>query len=70
MSTSKTPTFIGIQELAQRTGAPMSWLRREAREQRLPYLRAGNRLLFNPEAVESALIDRARRSPEAAEAQK
>ena len=48
----------------------MSWLRREAHEHRLPFLRAGNRLLFNPDAVESVLIKRARRSPEAAESQK
>ena len=35
------------------------WLRREARAGRVPCLKAGRTLLFDPEAVEAALIKRA-----------
>ena len=52
-------TFIPLQRLAQRLGLPAAWLRAEAEAGRIPSLRAGRRLLFNPEAVEDALIERA-----------
>lgn len=39
---------------------PAKWLRSEADAQRLPHLKAGSRLLFNPDAVEAALVARAK----------
>jgi len=53
-------TFIPLHALSQRLGLPAAWIRAEARAGRIPHLRAGRRLMFNPDAVESILIDRAR----------
>ena len=55
-------TFIPLQRLAQRLGLPAAWLKAEAEAGGIPSLRAGRRLLFNPEAVEHALIERANES--------
>jgi len=44
----------------RRYGLSMAWLRREARAGRIPSFRAGRRLLFDPDAVEASLIERAR----------
>ena len=52
-------TFVSIHELAERTGLPVAWLRDEARSSRLPYFRAGRRILFNLESVERKLLERA-----------
>ncbi len=52
--------------LAQRLyhfGVSASWLRAEAEAGRLPCLRVGKRLLFDPEAVEAELIRRAAQKP-------
>jgi len=52
-----------LRDLAQRFrryGLSMAWLRREARAGRIPSFRAGRRLLFDPDAVEAALIERAK----------
>lgn len=57
--------FISLQELARRTGLPTAWLRAEAGVGRLPSLIAGRRLMFNLEAVESALLDRVDERPAA-----
>jgi hypothetical protein len=45
---------------------PAPWLRGEALAGRIPCLRIGRRLLFNPEAVERALAERAASSREVA----
>lgn len=37
----------------------MAWLRREAKAGRIPCLRVGRRLLFNTDAVERLLAERA-----------
>jgi excisionase family DNA binding protein len=47
--------LISLAELSDLTGLPMAWLRREADEGRLPYLRVGRRRMFDPEAVRAAL---------------
>ena len=45
--------------LARRLNLPKSWLENEAREGRIPCLVVGRRRLFNPEAVERTLAERA-----------
>lgn len=45
-------------ELAERTGLPVAWLKREADEGRLPCIRVGRRRYFDAEAVEQALLKR------------
>ncbi len=52
--------FISLQRLAQRLGLPAAWLKSEAEAGRIPSLRAGRRLVFNSEAVEQTLIERAK----------
>jgi hypothetical protein len=39
----------------------MKWLRDEAEAGRIPHLKAGKALLFDPEAVERVLVERAGR---------
>jgi hypothetical protein len=41
-------------------GLTQSWLKAEAEAGRIPYFRAGRRMLFDPEAVEQVLLKRAR----------
>jgi hypothetical protein len=58
--------FVPLRRAATRLGVPASWLRAEALAGRVPYLRAGRRMLFNPRAIEAVLLDRAagmKRSP-------
>ena len=38
---------------------PVKWLREEAEAGRIPHVKAGRVLLFNPDAVESVLAERA-----------
>lgn len=54
-------------ELSERMNIPMAWLRREADAGRIPCLRAGRRRLFNPEAVERALAEKAAQGAECRE---
>jgi excisionase family DNA binding protein len=61
-------TVLPLYRLAARLRLPAGWLRQEAMAGRLPCLRIGRRLLFNKEAVERALADRAASSREAAHA--
>ena len=46
---------------ARRFRVPVAWLRQEAEAGRVPHLKAGRVLLFDPEAVEAVLLDRAQR---------
>jgi len=48
--------------MARRLRVPATWLRAEAYAGRLPHLRAGTSLLFDPEAVERVLHERLRDS--------
>lgn len=45
--------------MARRLRVPAKWLAREADAGRVPCLRAGNRLLFNEDAVMNRLVERA-----------
>jgi excisionase family DNA binding protein len=53
--------FTNSTTAARLLGVPEAWLKREAREGRVPCLRAGRRLLFDVSAVEQALSERAYR---------
>jgi hypothetical protein len=57
---------LSLARMARRIGVTAGWLRAEADAGRVPCLRAGNRYLFSPAAVELALADRAARQQEAA----
>lgn len=54
--------LVNLRDLARhfrKFGITQAWLRNEAEAERLPYLRAGRRMLFNITAVEEALLKRA-----------
>ena len=53
------PRLVTLHELARYLRLKPSWLRGEADADRIPCLRAGSRRLFNLEAVEKALLERA-----------
>lgn len=55
-------TFIPLHALSQRLGLPVAWLKAEAIAGRIPSLRISRRFMFNPNAVEQNLINRARAS--------
>lgn len=59
MSAVAAPTFVTLPRLASRVGLPAAWLRAEAEAGRLPHLRIGRFLRFDPKAVELALTARA-----------
>ncbi len=54
-----TNAYVSAIELAHELGLPLAWLKAEAKAGRIPSLQVGRRLLFNPEAVERVLLDRA-----------
>ena len=56
---TNTTKLISVRGLADRLKLPAAWLKAEAEAERIPSLRAGRRLLFNPEAVEQVLLERA-----------
>lgn len=58
---SKKPLYLGA--MARRLRVPATWLRTEAEAGRIPHLRAGSVLLFDPEVVERIVLDRLRESP-------
>ena len=66
MSDARTSnkSFLSLQRTATRLGVPVAWLRGEAQASRLPHLRIGRRMLFNPDAVERALLERAAQQSE------
>ena len=47
--------------MARRLRVPVAWLRTEAETGRIPHLKAGKVLLFDPETVERILHERAQR---------
>jgi hypothetical protein len=57
------PTLMTVGPTARRLRVPANWLRAEALAGRVPHLRAGKSLLFDPDAVEAALLERARQLP-------
>jgi hypothetical protein len=57
--------LVNVFGLSRRLRLPAAWLRVEAKARRIPSLRAGRRVLFNVEAVERVLLDRAAKGGEA-----
>jgi hypothetical protein len=55
------PALLPLTHLARYLSAPAAWLREEAEAGRIPHLKAGKTLLFDPDAVEQVLLERARR---------
>ena len=59
----ETKQLCSLRMLAQRFkrfGLSASWLKAEAESGRIPYLRAGRRMLFDADAVEATLLRRAK----------
>ena len=56
-----TIRLLPLNLVARRLRVPVRWLRAEAEAGRVPCLRADNKLLCDLEAVEAALLERARR---------
>lgn len=54
---------LKLAEMARLLGVSVAWLRAEAEAGRIPHLRAGSALLFDPEVVERIVFDRLRESP-------
>jgi hypothetical protein len=52
--------FITVTAAARHLGLPVAWLQREVREGRVPHVRADRRILVKIDAIEAALIDRAK----------
>lgn len=50
---------LTLARMARLLGVTTKWLRGEAESNRVPHLKADNRLLFNPDAVEQVLAERA-----------
>lgn len=49
----------GLLEVAELLGVPAKWLKAEAAGGRIPVLKIGRRMYFNPAAVERAIAARA-----------
>lgn len=62
---STNAVLLALGPMARRLRVTDAWLREEAEAGRIPCLRAGNRYLFAPEAVERVLAARAARKQEA-----
>ena len=52
--------LLRVGPMARRLRVPVKWLREEAEGGSIPHLKVGSVLLFDPEAVEQALLERAR----------
>ena len=57
------PKFITLARLGSRLGLPRPWLKAEAEAGRIPHLKVGDRIRFDPEAVEHALTIRTAADP-------
>ena len=66
MNDQRLCTLRDLAQRFRRYGLSMAWLRHEAKAGRIPSFRAGRRLLFDPDAVEAALIERAKADNELA----
>lgn len=51
--------LLSLSRLARRLGVTQQWLRDQADAGKIPCLKAGNRYLFNPVAVQEALAAKA-----------
>jgi hypothetical protein len=59
--TNDITSLLPIGPMARRARVPARWLKTEAESGRIPYLRAGARMLFHPPTVERILLERATR---------
>lgn len=50
--------LLTLDQVSERTGLPVAWLRREADAGRLPHIRAGRSRMFDLETVHKALVER------------
>ncbi|HOQ88164.1 MAG TPA: hypothetical protein PLQ89_20865 [Phycisphaerae bacterium] len=57
---SDKPKLLPLAAMARRVFVAPSWLRSEAEAGRIPHLQAGRTILFDPDAVEAVLLERAR----------
>ncbi|OHB54870.1 MAG: hypothetical protein A2Y12_05515 [Planctomycetes bacterium GWF2_42_9] len=55
----RNDALVKIWQLARILSVSVQWLRKETDENRIPYLQAGKDVLYSPEAVKSALAERA-----------
>jgi hypothetical protein len=53
--------LLPLGPMARLLRVPAAWLRAEAEAGRIPHLKAGKTMLFDPETVEHLLLERARR---------
>ena len=53
--------LLPLGPMARRLRVPSKWLRAEAEADRVPCLKAGKAILFDADAVEQALLERARK---------
>ena len=60
MLTDASSRLIPLRSMARRLGVPATWLRAEVDAGRVPALVAGRAYVCDSEAVEQALLDRAR----------
>ena len=56
--------LLTLPRMARRVCVTQHWLREEAESGRVPCLKAGKRLLFNPTAVQEVLAEKAARTRE------
>jgi len=54
--------LLPLSRMSRRLGVTQQWLRAEADAGKIPCLKAGNRYLFNPMAVQEALASKAART--------
>ena len=62
--------LLPVGPMARRLRVPVRWLRSEAEAGRIPHVKAERVLLFDPEAVESILLERARNGQQTGEARR
>jgi len=56
----KQNKLLPLVVMARNLHVPQRWLRAEAEAGRLPHLKAGATILFDPETVEEILLERAK----------
>lgn len=54
--------LLSLSRMARRLGVTQQWLRDQADAGKIPCLKAGNRYLFNPVAVQETLATKAART--------
>jgi len=54
--------LLSLPRMARRLGVTQQWLRHQANADKIPCLKAGNRYLFNPIAVQKVLATKAARA--------